>query len=210
MVSVNTALALAANGSRVVLLDCDLRRPTVRLQFGIQKEGPGVSEVLKGECSLNEALCEVDGTSLLILAGSSPAEDAAELIGSSQMEQLLQVLREGVDYIILDSPPAGLIADAASVSEYADLVLYVVRQNYCAARTVLQSIRHLSQSGGVFAGYVLNDVQSGITEAVSRYGYNGYNGHYYGKYGAYYGYGESREKERSEEPRTTYYTEDDA
>jgi len=207
-VAVNTALSLAANGSCVVLVDGDLRRPTVRAQLGIREEGAGTAEVLKGKCSLNDALYKVKGTSLLILAGSSPDESAAELSGSSKMEELLRLLREGADYVLIDLPPSGLMADAASVSEYTDCALYVIRQNYSPSRTVFQTLRHLSQRGTVFAGYVLNDVQSGITETVSRYGY-GY-GHYYGKYGGYYGYSAKKDtKQNDTDGKTGYYTEDD-
>ena len=210
-IAVNTALALAANGSRVVLVDGDLRRPTVRTQLGIREEGAGAAEVLQGKCSLNDTLYKVKGTSLLLLAGSNPDEAAAELSGSSKMEELLQLLREGADYVLIDSPPSGFMADAASVSEYADCALYVIRQNYSPSRAVFQTLRHLSQRGTVFAGYVLNDVQSGITETVSRYGYGyGYGyGRYYGKYGGYYSYGAQKEDNQSDAvAKTGYYSED--
>lgn len=113
---------------------------------------------------------------------------------------------------MIDSPPSGFMADAASVSENADCALYVIRQNYSPSRAVFQTLRHLSQRGTVFAGYVLNDVQSGITETVSRYGYGyGYGyGRYYGNTAVITAMAAQKEDNQSDAvAKTGYYSEDD-
>jgi capsular exopolysaccharide synthesis family protein len=153
----NLALTAArAGGSRVALVDCDLRRGSASQLFGMGARA-GLSEVLSGKSEIGEALGNFhEGHLAIIPAGKPPAESAA-LLASPRFVQTLQLLRSLFDEIYLDVPPALATADAAVVAHKADGVVMVVRAESTPREQVASAIRTLA--GAPMWGMVLNGVE---------------------------------------------------
>ena len=191
-VATNLALSLAAEGKKVILIDGDLRKQSLKGAMGIDQPSDGLVEVLSGN-SKNFRLLNVPRSSLLLLSGDETSDQPQRLLDSPRMQQVIDLLRSKLEFIIIDTPPAGILSDAATMAKYADATLYVVRQDLANASQILDSIQALSANGINIVGCALNQTQAGTT----RYGYgskyaNNYGYNYGYKY-AYnsYGYGRS-------------------
>ncbi len=189
-IAANLAIALARQGKKVILLDCDIRSPALASVMGSTHEHPGLGQVLCGKTTLDEALCEVnadESNTLKVLYGGKPNKVDAMLLGRTQMEDLIAKLREQADIVILDTTPAQLLADASLMARYVDAALYVVRYDYAKMEHVRAGIQSLDASGIHMLGYVFNSDQSAKGKRHSR-GYN-YGSDY--NYGNYWRYGHS-------------------
>ena len=140
-IAVNLAVALARQGKSVILADCDPRNPSVAGVMHKEGEHPGVGAVLRGKISLQHALSdpEIPDTEMKVLFGGKPNADDAALLGSRKMEDIIEDMRMQADYVILDTAPAELLADASQLAKYVDNVLYVIRCDY----TKMSKIRHV-------------------------------------------------------------------
>ncbi len=197
-VSLNLAISIAQREKSVVLVDCDLRNPSIASRLSEEKDTElfGLKEVFGGEKTLKEALQYMkEEGGFYLLAGREPMENPIAAMGSGRIKDILDRLCEQFDYVILDTPPCGIIADAAAVASYADAAVYVVKQDYAPLYRIMEGIQSLSESGVKMLGGVLNGAESGLGGYGHNYGYSGGYGHYgrygYGKYGSYgsYGYG---------------------
>lgn len=192
-VAVNLALTLSQSGAKVILADMDLRKPSVKAALGVETASRGVWEVLSEGTPALQALTAVEGTTLRLLAGDRPAQDARQFLTSRRLGTVVDQLRREADYVILDTPPSGLLADSAGLTRLADGTLYVLRAGAVELAHIVDSLQFLSETGTPILGCVLNGVQTG----QGGYGY-GY-GYGYGGYHAY-GYGKyARRKTRPEE-----------
>ena len=180
----NLALSLAAEGKRVILIDGDLRKQSLRETLGVEGRSYGLVEILSGNAS-DFHLLTVPHTRLLVLSGTAPTEQPQPLLDTPRFAKILNMLRERLDYIIIDSPPAGILSDAATTAKYADATLYVVRQDLASTSQIVDSIQGLASSGCKIIGCVLNHTQAG----TNRYGYGSKYDSYGYKYNSYNGYG---------------------
>lgn len=187
-VAINLALSLASEGKRVILIDGDLRKQSLKAGLGISQPSDGLVEILSGTTK-NFRLLNVPNSTLLLLSGDLTTECPQPLLDTPRMQQVLKLLREKLDYIIIDTPPAGILSDAATIAKYCDATLYVVRQDLASTTQILGAIQSLSAVGTDIIGCVLNQTQAGTT----RYGYGakynsyGYSNHYgYKSYGYHY------------------------
>ena len=170
--------SLSQLGKRILLIDCDMRRPTLADKLAANKF-PGLSEHLAGFMSIDEVIqkCyirETDTTFDLITAGNRPP-NPVELINSSKMLASMQMLRERYDFIVLDMPPVGEVSDALASSKLADGLLFVVRQNYGNRLAVMDAIQQFEFVGAKILGVLFNCVP----EHLSR---KKYSNDYYQKY----------------------------
>jgi len=185
--ALNLASAAAASGRRAVLVDGDLRRPSVHRLLGLD-EGKGVTDVLVGEATLSEALREADGSHLKVLTAGTRAPNPADLLDSAAMKGLVAELRKQADLVVLDSPPLLSVADSLVLADLSDAILLVCVPGTSHRRDLQRSRLLLAHIGRALAGVVLNKV-----EYRSGYGY--YQRYYY--HGYYdYGYGDSRDTTR--------------
>jgi capsular exopolysaccharide synthesis family protein len=151
----NLALTMAQEfQSRVVLVEADLRRPTLAGLFGVPS-GPGVVDVLLGAASLDDALVAVPGQHLYLLPAGVPAVRSSELLASAQMHALAEVLRGRFDRIVVDTPPVTQ-ADTHVLASLADGVLMVVRAGVTPRPAVEQALSGVDRERLV--GVVLNEV----------------------------------------------------
>ena len=153
--SVNLAIAFAQIGKKVVLLDCDLRLPTVASKLSVPGV-PGLTDLLVGEAKWEQVLrAGVEGVDV-VPAGRIPVEPTGFLT-SGEIEALLKKLKESYDYIILDLPPVTAVADAAILSRCIDGFVLVVRHGYARYREVSEMLRRLKMADARILGFLYND-----------------------------------------------------
>jgi capsular exopolysaccharide synthesis family protein len=167
LTAANLALTMAQEfQQRVLLLDADLRRPSVHSLFGIA-ETPGLSDVLMGAVTLDDALVSASEHRLTIMPSGLVPSHPAELLGSAAMRRVLDTLRTRFDRIIIDMPPVAPLADVAVASSMADGVLMIVRAGVTPKPAIERALGSVDTSKVL--GLVLNDA--------------GDSGAYYGGYG---------------------------
>lgn len=180
-IAVNLAITLAESGAKVLLMDCDLRNPTLNRLLRIKSAMTrSLTSLLSGELQLEE--CILSHPKLrcdIILAGTIPP-NPVELLSSDQMEQLLDQLSERYDYIICDTPPVGVVTDAVALSRFCDGVILVVRQNMATREQVWKAKQNLETVQANVIGTILScyDISRDTKDTAGRYeGYYGYGAH---------------------------------
>lgn len=190
--SINIALSLAEISDKVVLIDADLRKPSVLERLKVDEKHISINSVLKGEADVMEALMDIDSSRLKILAGGNSIKNAPECMGSAEMKNIIQVLRENFDYVVIDTPPCGIMSDASIISQYADGMIMVVRCNRSKISYISHALSLLADNGFPVIGCILNykndEIAAGYRYSGYRYGYGRYG---YAKYGKYSGYRKS-------------------
>ena len=186
LVSTNISFALAQQRKRVLLVDCDMRKPRVHQVFQIERDA-GLSTILAGEAeiedleSLSYPVEQVPGLSVLS-AGPIPP-NPADLLNSERMESFLRFCEDKFDWVILDAPPSAL-ADPAILSALVKNVLFVVRAFSTPRDLAVQAVHALTSVGGRIVGVVMNNA-----DVASRAGGLGYGYGYGYSYAYKYGYG---------------------
>lgn len=180
--SVNLAYSLAQLDKRVLLIDCDMRRPSLSTKLPISK-APGLSNYLTGHSDVISVVqsCSLDSeTRFDVIASGDNPPNPIELLSSSKMERVLTQLKGAYDYILLDLPPVGEVSDAMVAAKLTDGTLLVVRQNYCNTIALSSAVSQFEFIEAKILGLVVNCV-SDIGGKYSRYGKG-----YYSKYGKSY------------------------
>ena len=176
-VAANSAVALAQAGHRVILVDCDLRKPVQHHIFQLNKKG--LTNCLVGESSAVELLQDTEAPNLRVLTSGPIPPNPAELLGSSRMDTLLAALKGAADYLVLDSPPVIAVTDACVLARKADGVLLVLDADQVRPEMAQKAKELLVNAQGTIIGVILNRA-----EIESEHSY-----YYY-----YYGHGEKAEK----------------
>lgn len=180
-VAANLALAMAQKGNKTLLVDCDLRNPSVAGVLG-KKTTRGLADYLKGTQSAEALIHSTKTENLFAVFGGRPVSNAAELLATEKTQAFVDAARNAFDYIILDTPPCSLLADASELSRLADCALITIRQDCASKNQILEGIQLLSDDGLPLVGCVLNGVSHGALGKA--YGYYGY-GEYYRSYKDY-------------------------
>jgi capsular exopolysaccharide synthesis family protein len=171
------AIVFALNGARVLLIDSDLRRPSVHLRFRIGNK-VGLTSVLTGKSPLHEAIVSVPTVPSLHLLPAGPiAPMPAELLGSLQMQRLVEGLRASYDFILIDTPPVLTVTDAAVLVSISDGVVLVLRYGQASRNVVARASEILLRSGAHLLGVVLNAVDLQSSDYAEYYG-RAYNDYY--------------------------------
>lgn len=158
VISLNTAFILAtAFGKNVAFVECDLRKPS-SLQEYISAEGPGLSEVLKGEAKLEEAICSVEDTGLHIIKAGEYDENAADLIGTIGTFDVINSLKRNFDFVLLDCPPVIPLADMSIIEKLVDGIVFIVRAGMTSKELVRSAVESLEKKK--FIGSVLNGAET--------------------------------------------------
>lgn len=197
-VSCNLAYSLAKKGYKVLLIDGDLRNPSVANLLKIEKKEKGMSDVLKGDISAKDIIQQYNDTNLWVLPGGKPQENVSRLYRNGRLKDIVKEYSETMDYIIVDTPPCGMMNDASLAADCVDAIMLVIRQDYARREKIQDGVEMLSSSAATIIGCVINgeDIGSGSYGKYDygKYGYGhyGYGKYGYGKYG--YGYGERTRK----------------
>ncbi|HUZ59446.1 MAG TPA: polysaccharide biosynthesis tyrosine autokinase [Hanamia sp.] len=187
-VAINTSISLCLTGSKVVLLEFDLRKPKISKELNIERN-PGLSTFLIGKATGNEIVQQIPHIPNFSIVPSGPIPpNPSELISSDRLTELFDYLRMHYDYIIIDSPPIGAVTDAKILAGVADATLYIVRQNYTHS-SFLMLIEEINKKkilpnfNIVFNGIKVKSIPGYIYGTSYGYGYRYGYGHTYG-----YGY----------------------
>lgn len=181
--AVNLAYVIAEKGSKVLLIDADLRIPTIAKKLDIDS-APGLTDLLKGKgAKISEFQTHLLPNWYVLPSGPIPP-NPSELLGSKRMENILSQLKEIFDYVIIDLPPVNVVSDAISISNLISGVLVVVREEYTEKKELERCIRQLKLSNVNVFGCVLNAARA-ENKAYSKY-------KKYKRYG--YGYYQSKSK----------------
>lgn len=157
-VSIGLATALAEPGHSVLLIDADLRRSSIATQ--LQLEGSvGVTSVLVGEATFEEAVQHSESMNIDIIAGGAPAPNPGQLITSHRLRELVEEAREKYEYVIIDSAPALVVSDALLLADLADGVLVVARSGRTRRKQVINVLATLKSTHKDVVGIVLNAVK---------------------------------------------------
>jgi capsular exopolysaccharide synthesis family protein len=198
-VAVNLALSQAQKGDRVLLIDCDLRKPAICAVLEHRTFDTGVSDLLQGHNVPAEAVIRYRKTNMDMLLTRRTERNAGDLITSRRMQALLQWARENYDFVVLDLPPMTAALDAEGMSMWADASLLVIGQNTARAPALNKAIAALERGNSRLLGCVLNKVYSTPMFSGDGQTYGGYGGYRrYGSYGHYGHYGAYAEKQADE------------
>lgn len=175
------AAVAARFGKKVVLVDCDLRRPTQHDIIEIAQK-PGLVELLSRRTSFNKALQTDPKSGLKVITSGELPPNPPDLLASENMRRLIEKLNQEFDLVVIDSPPAMAVSDARILGRSVDRVLYVVRWARTRRDKVMFAVKQLADSGSRVAGIAINRVD---VRKHARYGFAD-SGYYHGEYTKYY------------------------
>lgn len=195
-ISCNLAISLAKNGKSVLLIDGDLRKPAVSAALGIPAGGEtGFYGIITGDKTAADSIRYSEKYNLFLMLNGENIPDAAEVLSDDKLGKIMAELEKEFDYIIIDSAPAGVIADTAILAAEADAIILVVREDTASVRRIRRTIEDLGTSNTEIAGCVYNIAEGNFTNRIKAYRGGGKYGYGYG-YGYSYGYGQSKKKSK--------------
>jgi capsular exopolysaccharide synthesis family protein len=165
----NLAVVFAQQGKKVLLVDADLRKPTVHYTFKLDNR-LGLSTVLVGEKSLDDTIKETDVPNLHILTCGPIPPNPSELLGSNAMKQMIQKAQESFDMVIFDTPPVLAVTDAQILANTCDGALVVVRSEQTEYEAIQKAKELLEPAHAKLLGIVLNDVAQSKSSTYYYYG----------------------------------------
>lgn len=184
--AVNLSYVLAETGKKVLLIDGDLRIPSVAKKMEIPSS-PGLTDLLMGKgAQISEFRSKLYDNWYIVPSGDIPP-NPSELLGSRRMEAILNDLKEIFDYIVIDLPPVNIVSDAISIAGYLNGMIVVIREEYTEKKELERCFRQLKLSNVKILGCVMNEAKSGDGS------YRHYKKNKYYKY--YKGYYQSADKE---------------
>jgi polysaccharide biosynthesis transport protein len=175
--SANIAIALAQTGQRVLLIDCDMRRPRVHEIFGGDQE-PGLSNVLTGNAKPGDAIRRSHLNGLWLLASGHIPPNPAELLGSRKFADFMISLEQHFDWVVLDTPPVLVVADSSIVANQSSGVVFVVGSDKTSRHAAKAAVEQLESANAHIVGSILNRVDL----VRNPYYYSAYYRKEYSKY----------------------------
>jgi tyrosine-protein kinase Etk/Wzc len=191
----NLAVTLAQSGRKTLVVDCDMRRPTINKVFDVKRD-PGLSEILSNKTDWRLSVQPSAVENLYILASGSIPANPSELIGLVYMQTILAEMKQEYDFVLCDVPPILVVSDAALLAKYLDGVLILMRSGHAIAQDVARAREQMERVGGKVLGGIFN----GYEATSGRYGYSRYG---YSRYG-YSRYGYSSNDGQNSQPITLW------
>ena len=174
-VAINLAISFSQIKKKVIIVDCDLRLPTIATKLGIDSKY-GLSNFLSGNQDSDESLIRYSKTfGIDIVTSGEIPPDPTTLLESNQMKSFIELMKKHYDYIILDFPPVNIVSDAAIMSEIVDGYLIVVRHNESEYHKISETLRQMQFAGAKILGFVYN----GKDDRKKYYKSTKYNKYYY-------------------------------
>jgi capsular exopolysaccharide synthesis family protein len=188
---------MAQADSKVIILDCDMRRPKSHKLFGVARD-QGISNILVGSSNVKKAIFHTQIPNLDIISSGPIPPNPSEILGSARMVDLLNDLRKKYAHILIDSPPATAVTDAIVLSKAVDGVILVIRTGDTPREIIRNGVAQFEAVGAHMLGAILNGVDMG------RDSYYYYQYYYY-----YYGEdGERKKKSRRKKKQKPHYSEE--
>jgi len=182
VLAVNLALAMAQLG-KTLIIDCDMRRPSILNIFAMKSHNPGLSNYISGTHKLGDCIQHFTEEDLYVMPAGVIPPNPLEMLSSEKFVKGIELLKSEFDYVILDSAPVIVVSDPLVMSNLVNKVIYVVKADNTPYQSANEGIKRLRLVGATIGGVVLNQVCP--SKHSNRYGY------YYGNYNDYYGYKES-------------------
>ena len=175
-VAANLALGLAQEGNRVMLIDCDFRKPAQYKIFDMEgKNGYDLGKVLTGKAGTENLIRNWNDTNLYMILNRTSSNSIETMLKSTTLRQIVGFCRQNMDYVIIDTSPLALVSDTEELAQMADASVLVVRQDTVLTKDINDAIDILNNTRGKVLGCVLNDASSSqITGSTAHYGYGGY------------------------------------
>lgn len=196
---VNLAITFSQTGEKTLLIDCDLRKPRIGKIFSIPSK-MGLTNALRNFCTKEEAIHPTQYSNLYVMPSGHIPPNPAELLSSKEMMDMLDQLKKEYRYILIDTPPVNLLADALLLASHASGTVMVARQGVTDHKSMKEALDKLEFSGAKVLGFVLNDASD---EGSSYYRYSGRHGRYNYYKKQYYGRGGSYDYSASTSNRKT-------
>lgn len=185
--SANLGLSFSQTGSKVLIIDCDMRNPSQQKIYA-QENTKGLSNVLSNMCTFEDTVKRNVKDNLDLLTAGQTPPNPSELLGSDNMRALLEQVRGQYDFIFLDCPPVEVVSDASSLLLLAPQAIIVARQNHAIYDEVIHTVETIKSVGGKILGAILTDVREEEKSYMYAAGSYSHYGHRYG-YGRYGRYG---------------------
>ena len=204
VIAVNLARGIALKGYNTVLVDFDLRMPSIAEYIDVKENVNSVTDFIKGKADLKHCVYSTHSENLYIAVEKNKNPEASELVGSERAKAFIEQLSEIFDFVIIDSPPSGYIADSTVIGDYADATVYVIAQDVVSRKSIADSVSSFDNIHAKVIGAVLNRITKGI-ESISygRYGYRkyGYSRYSRGGKNSKYGYGSNPSEKENPSPK---------
>ncbi|HEU6066857.1 TPA: capsular polysaccharide biosynthesis protein Cps4D [Streptococcus pneumoniae] len=172
--SVNIARSFARAGYKTLLIDGDTRNSVISGVFKSREKITGLTEFLSGTADLSHGLCDTNIENLFVIQSGSVSPNPTALLQSKNFNDMIETLRKYFDYIIVDTPPIGIVIDAAIITQKCDASILVTATGEANKRDVQKVKQQLEQTGKLFLGVVLNKLDI----SVDKYGVYGSYGNY--------------------------------
>lgn len=194
-VASNIALAIAQEGKKVLLIDCDFRRPALYKVFDVpRQEIQDLPHLIYTEGDKSSIITKLKAENLYFIMNQRSTSNIEDIVKSGKFASIIEFVKDKFDYIILDTPPLGMVPDAEEFANFADTTLIVVRQDLALAPNINDAIDTMNKTAAHVTGFIYNDARGGLPGSGNHYGYG------YGGYGSYYRY--TAYERQKEMPRT--------
>jgi capsular exopolysaccharide synthesis family protein len=178
-ISFNLSVELGKAGKKVLLIDADIRKSVYKSRYGIEEETMGLSQYLSGQVEkIDDVVYKTNYENVYMILSGPYAPNPTEMLGDEQFGQLLKAARQVFEYVIVDTPPLGIVVDAAVIGQYCDGAIMVIERDATSYRVCQKVKSLLEKSGCKILGAVLNNVESKGKGYYGKYGQHG--GTYYG------------------------------
>lgn len=169
-ISINLARVLALSGHKVLLVDADLRKPSLQRYLRVRKQfGMGFSSLLSGQAKLEDVVFHYQPLEFDVIFSGPIPPNASELLGRDSTQLLVEEMKNKYDYVIFDTPPSAVVTDASIIAQKVDGVLYIVKQKLADKESVKRAVRALKAKDTNILGIVLNDYVGAAGD--KNYGY---------------------------------------
>ena len=182
-VASNIALSIAQEGKKVLLVDCDFRRPAIYKVFDVPRQDvQDLPHLIYTEGDKSSIITKLKAENLHFIMNQRSTSNIEDIVKSGKFASIIEFVRDKFEYIILDTPPLGMVPDAEEFANFADATLIVVRQDVALAPNINDAIDTMNKTNARLIGFIYNDAHGGLPGSGNHYGYG------YGGYGSYYRY----------------------
>ena len=180
------AINMASEGKKVILIDCDLRKPVLHKYLRVGRNQQGLTDVLASRAKLDDCIVKFKDVKVHLLPAGTVPPNPSEMLSQERMKKLIDFLKEQYDFVILDAPPVSVVTDAAVLGHYVDGAILVVRSKFAPKETIKLAVQKLQNVDIKILGVVLTRYNAKKSTKNSAYTYS-YS------YGYGYGYGDGND-----------------
>ncbi|MGV8983538.1 CpsD/CapB family tyrosine-protein kinase [Clostridium sp.] len=168
----NLAITMAESGKKVILVDCDFRKPSIHKKMGITNS-VGLTNILVQDVKKEECIVKTDVNNLFILTSGPIPPNPAELLGTQKMKNFIEILKSEYDLVLIDAPPVLAVTDAQILATIADGVIFVASYGEAQKDALVDAKELIDKVGGKILGIVFNKVPEAVSGYYGKY-YKGY------------------------------------